>query len=277
LCRTAGFYSTPNDLSKYLRSILRAELLPQSAINAWLKPHSWTDSGASSAYGLAWELYRTTRLTYNGGPLDIIFKTGALHGYHSCTILIPEFGLGMSVMVAGTAGTMEVIRETVIKALIPAIESIARRQAIFRYAGVYRYHGNDNNLNGTIESYLRIEVDQDGPGLYVAEWISNGVDLLSFYGYLEGMPIGTGSWSARLIPANNPEGTDIEMWRVVFVGDVEDEDDKLFGDFRLTDIDNIEYGGQGLGDIVVVLDEDLCASEIYVQALGIRLHRTVEE
>lgn len=192
---------------------------------------------------------------------------------------MPEFGLGMSVMVAGTAGTMEVIRETVIKALIPAIESIARRQAIFRYAGVYRYHGNDN-INGTLESYLRIEVDQDGPGLYVAELISNGVDLLSFYGYLEGMPIGTGSWSAKLIPTNIPEGsTDIEMWRVVFVGDTEDEDedDKIFGDFRLTDIDNIEYGGQGLGDIVVVLDEDLCASEIYVQALGIRLHRTIEE
>ncbi|RAO71034.1 uncharacterized protein BHQ10_007046 [Talaromyces amestolkiae] len=50
---TAGFYSTPNDLSRYLRSILRAELLPPSTINAWLKHHSWTDSSTSSAYGLA--------------------------------------------------------------------------------------------------------------------------------------------------------------------------------------------------------------------------------
>jgi hypothetical protein len=187
-------------------------------------------------------------------------------------MLVPEFGLGLSVMVAGTVDTMEVIRETVVRALIPAVESIARRQAVIQYAGLYRPHEKINS-NGTNQSYLRIEVDQDGPGLYIAEWISNGADLLSFHGYLEGMPISTGSWSARLIPTSIPEGTNLEMWRVVFVEDMEDEDDRIFGAFRMTDIDNIEFGGEGLGDFVVVLDEDSWASEIYVQALGVRLQR----
>lgn len=187
-------------------------------------------------------------------------------------MLIPEFGQGLLVMVAGKADTMEVIREAVIKALIPAIESIARKQAVLRYAGEYRYLGNDGS-NGATESYMSIKVDQDGPGLYVSEWISNGTDLLSFYGYLERMPTRAGSCSAKLIPANRPEGTNLEMWRIVFVEDVRGGNDGVFGDFRLTDIDNLEFGGQGLGDIVVVLDNDSRAFEIYVQALGIRLQR----
>lgn len=187
-------------------------------------------------------------------------------------MLIPEFGLGLSVMAAGKAGIMEVIREAVVKALIPAIESIARQQAVLRYAGLYHYLGKDDRNDAT-ESYLRIKVDQDGPGLYIAEWISNGADLLSFYGYLERMPGRAGSWSAKLIPVNRPEGTNLEMWRAVIVQDVEEESNRIFGEFRLTDIDNLEFRGQGLGDIVIVLDNDLTASDIHVQALGIRLQR----
>jgi hypothetical protein len=45
----------------------------------------------------------------------------------------------MSVRVAGKIGTMEVIREVVLKALIPVldVECIARKQAVWRYAGVF--------------------------------------------------------------------------------------------------------------------------------------------
>lgn len=94
--------------------------------------------------------------------------TGSLHGHHSCAMLIPEFGQARLVIVVGKAGTMEVIREAAIKTLIPAIESIARKQAVSRYTGEYQYIGNDYG-NGATESYISIKVDQDGPGLYVAE------------------------------------------------------------------------------------------------------------
>jgi hypothetical protein len=50
--------------------------------------------GTSSAYGLAWEFYKITRLTYDGRPPDIILQTGALHGHHSCAMLTPEFWSG---------------------------------------------------------------------------------------------------------------------------------------------------------------------------------------
>jgi Beta-lactamase len=271
--RTAGFYSTPNDVSKYLRSILSAQLLPKSAISAWLKPQSWTDSGTSSAYGLGWEFLRTTRLTYDGRPLEIISKAGALHGYNSWVMLLPEFGLGLSVMVAGTVNTMEVIREAVIKAMIPLIEAIARKRAVARYTGLYRLD------NAESRSYIRINIDQYGPGLYIAEWMYDGKDFLSFYGGVEGMPTYAGLWTAKLTPANIPETTDnLEMWRVVCVNKNEsDMEGNIFGDFHLTDIDDINYGQHGLGDIRIVLDENSHAFEIHIPALDMRMRRIIGE
>ncbi|OKL58473.1 hypothetical protein UA08_06348 [Talaromyces atroroseus] len=265
--------ATPNDMSKYLRSILNAELLPRNTINAWLKPHSWTNSGTSTAYGLGWEFLRTTRLTYDGRPLEIISKAGALHGYHSWVMLLPELGLGLSVMVAGTVNTMEAIRETVVTALIPPIELIARKRAIARYAGVYRV---DNVKN---ESHIRISVDENGPGIYIAEWVYNNRDILSLYGAVEGMPTQRASWTAKLIPANLPgTGSNLEMWRVICLSKYEtDGKDNLFGDFHLTDIDDINYGQHGLGDIRIVLDENSHASKIDIPALGMKLRRITYE
>ncbi|KAJ5580248.1 uncharacterized protein N7459_006233 [Penicillium hispanicum] len=268
---TAGFYSTSNDMSRYLRSILNAELLPRHTINGWLKPHAWTDAGASSAYGLAWEFLRTTRATSDGRPLDVISKAGALHGYHSFATLIPEYGLGLTVMVAGNPGTMQTLRETVVQTMVPFVEDIARDRAVNRYAGVYRSGHGDN---GTRETYLRLGVDPDGPGLYIAEWVSNNADFLTLYGSLEGMPEQAGSWSARLIPASVEPGMNWEMWRVVCVG--MGADDTIFGDLHLTDVDDLEYGGRGLGDIRIRLDEHSYAVEMDVPVLGVKLQRMVD-
>jgi hypothetical protein len=47
----------------------------------------------------------------------------------------------------------------------------------------------------------------------------------------------------KTIPAHRPEGTNIEIWRVVLIKEVKDKNDKIFGDFRLADIDDIDFGG----------------------------------
>lgn len=249
---TGGIYSTVNDLSKYLRSILNSQLLPESVTNAWLKPHSWASSRSSSAYGMPWEILRTTKATRDLHPIDIFTKAGALEGYFSTIFLIPEYGVGLTILTASpTQLALSEIQEAVVAKLIPLIDGLNRDRARQKYSGFYE---TKNKFSGE-NSSISIEVDDDGPGLRLRSWKLNGTDFLSVYGKLREMPEDTNEWQARLIPTNlftdrNGKWSPGERWRLTTIANEKhtelSSENELFADFCITDIDGSIYGGWSL-------------------------------
>ncbi|KAI9734975.1 MAG: hypothetical protein M1834_002057 [Cirrosporium novae-zelandiae] len=255
---TGGIYSSANDLSKYLRSILSSTLLPQATTNAWMKPHSWTISGTESSTGMPWEMFRTTKLTRDGRAVDIITKGGSLNGYRSTIALVLEFGLGLTILVASpdeeAGGAINDLRENLIATLIPAVEEIVRADVRSNYAGWYGALVDFfKPLNPNW--HVKISVDNMGPGLKIDEWISNGTDFLTVYGGLKGMPKDLSKWEARLLPTGIVRDGDKldyeETWRVVTIQKKNWEDQpKIFADFCVTDVDVLMYGGYPLEEFV---------------------------
>lgn len=246
-----------NDLSKYLRSILKSTLLPKAVVNDWMKPHSWTSSGSQSAYGMPWEILRTSELTPDGRPIDIITKGGSLGGYYSSIVLIPEFGLGLTILVAGAQAAQFDLRERVISLLVPEIDKLVRAKAQITHAGFY---GTWNDRSGPLNKSWSVvlEVDDVGPGLHVTSWISNSTDFLPTYGMLKGMPEDQSKWEARLLPTNVDWDDGVEVWRLTAIPKREEaEGSKVFDDYCFTDVDGLIYGGWSIEEFIfgILTDE----------------------
>ncbi|KIN07557.1 hypothetical protein OIDMADRAFT_22431 [Oidiodendron maius Zn] len=236
---SGGLYSTANDLSEYIRSILSSKLLPIATVNAWMKPHSWSH-GVNSAYGMPWEMFRTTKLTSGGRAIDIITKGGDLTGYASLIAMIPEFGVGITILVAGNPQAQYDLRERLIANLVPAIEELLRCKVRARYEGSYI------SLFG--DSSLTLVVDDMGQGIRVVGWRSNGTDFLSVYGDLKRMGESAGNWQARLIPTGiYASDLAIENWRLTAVPEkLAKNEARIFDDFCIRDVDALMYGGVSL-------------------------------
>ncbi|KAI9745032.1 MAG: hypothetical protein M1818_001310 [Claussenomyces sp. TS43310] len=266
---TGGIYCTATDLSTYIRSILSSTLLPKATSNAWMKPHSWTISGTNSAYGMPWEILRTTKLTPDRRPIDIITKSGALTQYYSTIALIPELGLGVTVLVAGDEAIRD-ISDTVIEGLVPAADALIRRESRRSYAGDFaaaRGHSAGKAWS------LRLSVDETGPGLLVTDWLSNSTAFLQVYGRFKDMPKDPTQWQARLLPTglvrskrassdpNSPvhsaadhqdDHAVFETWRLVAVAKPQAGDErKAFHDFCMTDMDALMYNGRSVEEFVL--------------------------
>jgi hypothetical protein len=244
--RSGGLYSTANDLTQYLQSILSSKLLPQAKTNAWMKPQSWS-LGTTSAYGIPWEMLRTTKLTRDGRAIDIVTKSGDLPGYNSLIVMIPEFGLGITILVAGNPLAKSDLMEKLIATLVPTAEELLRNQVRARYAGHYEgWHAGWS---------LTLAVD-DGPGIRVLDWVSNHTDFLSVYGSLKWMGETGGSWHARLIPSEiySPPGREeSEMWRLTAVPEKPAESKvKIWDDLCIRDVDALMYAGRSVEEFVII-------------------------
>lgn len=215
-----------------------------------MKPHSWTSSGTSSAYGMPWEILRSTKLTRDGRPIDLITKSGALGGYFSTVAVIPEFGLGVTILVAGDSAALFDLRERLVALVVPAIEDLVRATIKKRYEGFYARV--DDWLGPLNRNWsLTLAVDDTGPGLRIRTWTSNGTDFLPVYGKLKGMPEDPTQWSARLLPTNIAWTADEEIWRLTAIPKrKESESGKVFDDYCMTDVDSLAFGGWPVEEFV---------------------------
>lgn len=244
MCSTGGIYSTSTDLSVFLRAILNSELLDESTTNAWFKPHSWS-SGLNSAYGMPWEIYRTTKLLSDTDRgMTIVTKGGALNGYYSHIILLPEYNFAITVLVAGDSQALGWLEKQVLTATAGVVESIARSQTKKRYAGKYQASG--------INSSLALELNGSS-GLVIDSWISNGTDFL-----LEYVGIHTGKYDldqgkVQLLPAGVRRSNGGEVWRASFVPSYQEIESVIDG-CMINDVDNLMYGDRSLQEFVFVAD-----------------------
>ena len=181
--RAGGIYSSTTDLSAFSRAILNSTLLSPPQTRHWLKPRTHTSSLQQSV-GAPWEILRSNAVTDDGRVIDFYTKNGGLGLYGSLMVLIPDYDLGLTILVAGDTSIVNSLARTVLKALIPVVERIGREQAATRYAGLYA-------STVPLNSSIRLVV-QDGPGLKIERWISNGSDILREYGAFF-QPVGAGN------------------------------------------------------------------------------------
>ncbi|KAI9716957.1 MAG: hypothetical protein M1828_007471 [Chrysothrix sp. TS-e1954] len=167
---TGGLYSSSSDLSKFLRHILSNSDLKHT----WLKPTSFSYASMQSAYGMPWEIYRTTDLTPSGAPVEIYTKAGGLAGYSLEILLIPDYDVGVTILTAGDPSAMPWLRRTVTEKLVPALEDIAAEQTRDSLAQTYTHRAEQGSLNSTVT----FAVDER-KGLHATRWISNGTDMLA--------------------------------------------------------------------------------------------------
>lgn len=248
---TGGLYASASDLSKFLRYILRHYNAIATGVN-WLMPASWSTE-IHTFYGMPWEILRSNSvLEHSERAVTIVTKSGGLPGYTSQVLLLPEYDLGVTILVAGTGKLLKELRDIVLPEVIRAAEA-----AVWNHMATVNTKDmvtTEPNLN----SSLSLETSPSH-GLAIKSFISNGTDVLNtviprFLG-LSLIPGNTSSWHAQLVPTllfKDEKLQEGEIWRMVVVEDrVEKQSGhKLFDDFCLTDVDTTEYGGLPLNEVV---------------------------
>lgn len=168
-----GMYSSITDLTKLGRSILTSSLLSPALTRRWLKPRGFV-SNILSAVGAPWEI-RRLQTSPDFRVVDIYTKNGDLPGYSATFVLVPDWGIGFSVLAAGDNpdGNVLLLANMVGDTLFPAVEAAAREEADAAYSGSYA--AADKSLNSSIT----LKADASKPGLGVTSWISNGTNMFA--------------------------------------------------------------------------------------------------
>ncbi|KAJ8109047.1 hypothetical protein OPT61_g7739 [Boeremia exigua] len=256
---TGGLFSTPNDMSAIGRAILSSSLLPSTATRAWLKPTSF-GSSLIAGVGHGWEIYRTVVSSEHSRVIDLYTKAGNLPGYGANLILIPDFDVGIVIMMAGQRGTMATpIATVIINDVLPALDEAARVQADAAFAGTYTA---TNGLNSTI----KVTSTPGVPGLSIEEWISNSTDLRS-----EIIPE---TERFQMFPTNriSKDGKQVS-WRTTSLF-LPESGSPFDACASWVAIDRPNYGLYGLDDFIFHLGEDGKASGLEPRALKIVLEKT---
>jgi len=250
-----GLYASSTDLSKFLRSLLNhgAGLggvgMTRGRMNGWLKGGSRTGSPWSE-YGMPWEVVYSNTLAPDGHVVPVITKGGALAGYFSTTIILPDYALAANILVAGAAGANRYLRDTIISQLVPWAHSHTFLQTTARLTGTYSALPT-SGINTTIT----LTATPTLPGLGVEAFISNGTDMKafveSFYQYYAGLPT-PGRVEFRLLPTGIGR-----VWRmsVNFTPLKENKEEAVWSRACFTDIDVWAYAGESVSEFVFLEKE----------------------
>ncbi|KAK3355725.1 beta-lactamase/transpeptidase-like protein [Neurospora tetraspora] len=169
-----NMYSSVRDISALGRSIMRSTLLAPVLTNRWLKPAALT-SEPNAGVGYPWGIRRIVLSSVTNGKrvVDAYNKAGRIGYYNSLLNLLPDYGVGFSVLLAGPnlpANANFNLADVLGEQLLPALEAAAREQAQDTYGGSYYSNGGGN-------SSLKITTQPDRPGLGIENWVSNGTDM----------------------------------------------------------------------------------------------------
>ena len=263
---TGGIYSSSSDLSKYLRYVLTHFNAITHAIN-WLHPVSHSH-GSNSFYGMPWEIFTTDRILPDSNrTIRVVSKGGGLPGYTSIIMTVPEYDLGITILIAGPNKIFAKIQSIVLTTMIQVAEEIAIRQLSDRYAGTYS--AADPELNSTVR------LTADHRGLVITTWISNGTDVFESPIVKDGAPE---HYYAQLSPTllyRDEETQRGEEWRAMFV------EERVGGppdDFCIDDWDMSSYAGIPLNAVAFWDEqEDGHFGKLELSAFRVNLTRVDEK
>jgi hypothetical protein len=235
-----------------------------------MKPMAHT-SGQTLSVGAPWEIWRTRSNITTGHAVDLYTKGGSIGLYNSLVVLIPDYQVAVSILIAGPEGSViQAIAETVTQMFIPIIHQSTQEEAAKNLVG--SYVANDN-----LNSSMMLKADD--LGLIVEKWINNGSDLLDLIETYSQITNGGHVRSVRLYPTDLDDhiGEEIRVgYRVLFdVSTGENPGTKVF-DQSLNSwgqIDQVTYGKTGVDDVVLEFDEDGSAVSIEARVLGVKLFK----
>lgn len=266
---TGGIYSTSSDMTIFLRSILNHQLLDIPTTNYWFQPHSWS-SNLHAAYGMPWEMFRTTSLLKDTDRgMTVVTKSGGLAGYSSRIIMIPEYEIGITVLVAGGSDALEWLVEEILTKIIPVIEGIARVQTQGNYSGTYSASPSTG-----LNSSLTLSVN-GGQGLVITSWVMNSTSVLHLFASLATGLSPSADVRAQLTPTFTNKGENGEVWRIRFVP-------RAFGKVgiidvcQINDVDNLLYGGMSMSEVVLTKDQDGAIIAAELPAFRANLQREMD-
>lgn len=241
---TGGIYSSSSDMTKLVRYILNNYNAIATGVN-WLMPASWGE-GLRSFYGMPFEIFRTDAiLKETKRPVTFVTKSGGLPGYYSRIIIIPEYGLGVTILVGGKSSLLSELQEIVTVPLIQAAEEVVWNDIERTYTGFYS--ATQPSLNSSIELS-----SSPSTGLVIDSFISNGTDALrgviSAYFVDNSRP-----WRPQLTPTllfKNETTKQGEIWRIRGVYERTSEERGVWDEFCPTDVDVYLYSGLPITEIV---------------------------
>lgn len=276
---SGGFYASTSDLLTFGSAILSSRLLTLTQTRRWLKPLTHTSSLGVSV-GAPWEIARGVNLTADQRTIDFYTKSGEIGEYVGILVLVPDYGLVVSVLSAGASASYSIVYgglTQIFHALLPAVEQAGKDEANRTFAGRYQMKG-DSNSNTSIT----ISIDADGPGLKVSDWYTHGESMQQNWPVISA-PAGTPPASpapapgvgVRLYPTDLQSGNK-RAWRAVFdtvssAAEAAAQDAQLFfpqgSCLSWSTIDNTIYGLNGMEEVVFDLDESGRASSVTLRGL----------
>ncbi|KAK5689681.1 hypothetical protein LTR97_012680 [Elasticomyces elasticus] len=245
---SGGIYTSSTDMIRFLRYILNNYNTISSTIN-WFSPVTYS-TGSHNLFGAPWEIFRTTAiLEETNRPVTIMTKGGGLAGYYSYSLLIPDYNLVISILLAGELSALDPLLGFITTPLIRAIEDLAQNELETRYAGSYAA----TNLNSSL-----VLAQTPSRSLHVTEWTSNGTDVLVPLTQFVAAQAGQGDdIYYQITPTseyrhrnNNQTG---EVWRFINVLDTPAETNvtsEIWNDFCVANMDPISYGGKPLTEVI---------------------------
>ncbi|KAH6681323.1 beta-lactamase/transpeptidase-like protein [Halenospora varia] len=272
-----GLYSTAHDLTTLGRSILSSTLISAPLTRRWMKPltHSAT---ATFSLGAPWEIWRFA-LPPPSQPriIDIYTKAGDTGPYHSVLALVPDLGIGYSVLIADGVGTVSdarsVLSAWVNDAFVPATEATAREEAAVNFAGEYK------SKNKALNSSLTVTTSPSHNGLGLSSFISNNTDMFTVGGLLLG-GVPRANVSIRLYPttlSNSKKGYGSAVkqvtWRAVFENTGNTADEGFFGCGTWVGADGNMYGNVGVDEILFTLGNNGKALSVEARAFRATLDK----
>ena len=234
-------------MSKYVRYVLTHFNAIAPGVN-WMFPASWS-TGTQSFYGMPWEIFRTDRiLPDTKRPVTFVTKAGGVPDYFSRISLMPEYGLGLTILVGGNQKLLNKIQEIVTINLIRAAEKRIWQDVAHKYSGTYI--ATNSSLNSSLEL-----ASSPSTGLTLNSFVSNGTNtfdtVLALWAGLRDMD----KWRVQLTPTllyKNETSQQGEIWRFVALSDLgdDDADRPVWDDFCNTDIDPASYAGLPINEMV---------------------------
>ena len=219
----------------------------------WLQPASYADS-MNSFYGMPWEIFRSDRVLRSSWPVTYVTKSGRVPGYYSLIVLVPEYDLGITILVAGDDDLFDDLRELVTVELIRSVDLLALTQLRDDYGGMY----TSASLNSSISLSVSIpsKKNRHEPlirGLVVTSFVSNATDVLlsNLPSLSPGGARSYSRWHLQLVPTAlfyNATAKEGELWRAVIVSD--EPRSGVWDDFCITDIDLDVYAGIPINELV---------------------------
>ncbi|KAF7191367.1 putative hydrolase M10 [Pseudocercospora fuligena] len=245
---TGGIYSSSSDMSKFVRYILTHYNTVATGIN-WLLPASWA-TGINTFYGMPFEIFRIDKiLEESQRPVTFVTKSGGLPGYYSQMMILEEYGIGITFLVAGEVSLLNELVNIITVELVRAMEVAIWESVRQNYSGSYV------STEASLNSSLSLDVSSS-KGLHLTGFISNGTDV--FNSVLPSWGIETldeeRSWYAQLVPTllyKNETEQNGEIWRVLIVPErLPEDEENVWSSFCPTDVDTLLYAGKAINEVV---------------------------